>query len=470
MLTLSSLHLAVPVPGRTLPFSLSHVGPAALSEPLGAALRAQWTYGFPTVPKPGLQLTHGFLQYPAGMQAIAAAHLLEVLPRGTILDPFVGGGTTLVEAMRCGRRAVGADASPLALFASAHHTWRAQDVELEELRAQATAALLRVDPKFVPALEQPPSDQPSPADAAPPPAAGSVEAHVAMSSKVRSVPKLERGGAHKTSFRDWAPLRAKIEELIAEASDTGSDTPVANDAPSREINHEALSPLWFCFAAAQQRSERYKYKSPLASFDATVDSYCLALRAFRDVTPDASAASPPRLLLSDARQLSLSARGLPLADGLITSPPYAGVYDYLSHARESRARLGAQGPAPLMGLQGTPDGRTWPKGWRSTNEMGARKQMRKQTFHGEFRTAWEADQRAWLTQARDNLRAGGRAALLIGDGEGGLDALASTSAAAEDVGLIVLASATIVSTVESQAKRQKGKRRPEHAVLLEVPN
>ena len=136
MASLAAAHLAVPLPARQMPFALSHMGPAALAEPLGAALRAQWTYGFPIVPKPGLQLTHGFLQYPAGMQALAAAHMLDVMPQGTILDPFVGGGTTLVEAIRSGRQAVGADASPLALFAAAHHTWRAEDTELATLREQ----------------------------------------------------------------------------------------------------------------------------------------------------------------------------------------------------------------------------------------------------------------------------------------------------------------------------------------------
>ena len=87
----------------------------------------------------------------------------------------------------------------------------------------------------------------------------------------------------------------------------------------------------------------------------------------------------------------------------------------------------------------------------------------------QFRDVWEHDQRAWLSAARANLRAGGRAALLVGDGEGGLDALVSTSAAAEAVGLKVLASATIASTHAERGKRQKGRRRTEHAILLEAP-
>ena len=118
---------SLPTPASTLPFAVSLQGPQSLAEPLGEALRAQWAFGFPRVPKPYTQLTHGFLQYPAGMQPVAAAHMLSVLPDGVLLDPFAGGGTSLVEAMRSGRQAVGADASPLSLFASAHHTWLASN-------------------------------------------------------------------------------------------------------------------------------------------------------------------------------------------------------------------------------------------------------------------------------------------------------------------------------------------------------
>ena len=44
-----------------------------------------------------------------------------------------------------------------------------------------------------------------------------------------------------------------------------------------------------------------------------------------------------------------------------------------------------------------------------------------------FAAAWEGEQRDWLTATRANLRRGGRAALMVGDGEAGVDALASTA-------------------------------------------
>lgn len=51
-----------------------------------------------------------------------------------VSDPFVGGGTVVLEAMRAGRLGVGADISPLALFVSRGRCWTAPDGELEGLR------------------------------------------------------------------------------------------------------------------------------------------------------------------------------------------------------------------------------------------------------------------------------------------------------------------------------------------------
>ena len=90
---------------------------------------------------------------------------------------------------------------------------------------------------------------------------------------------------------------------------------------------------------------------------------------------------------------------------MLTSPPYAGVYDYLSYARGERARLGARerggasdggggdggggdggggggssgqdgaaAASMVMGVRGTPAARgEWPEAWSSGREIGARK-------------------------------------------------------------------------------------------------
>jgi hypothetical protein len=62
--------------------------------------------------------THDFYRYPARFSPLVARAAIEVFtkPGDTVLDPFAGGYTTVVEALASGRNAVGADISPLATF------------------------------------------------------------------------------------------------------------------------------------------------------------------------------------------------------------------------------------------------------------------------------------------------------------------------------------------------------------------
>jgi DNA modification methylase len=63
-------------------------------------------------------LTHGFYKYPARFSPVFARAVIEIFtkPGDLVLDPYVGGGTTLVEARALGREAVGIDISALAEF------------------------------------------------------------------------------------------------------------------------------------------------------------------------------------------------------------------------------------------------------------------------------------------------------------------------------------------------------------------
>src|ERR1041384_5401541 len=63
-------------------------------------------------------LTHGFYKYPARFSPAFARAAIEIFtePGDLVLDPHVGGGTTLVEARAAGREGVGVDVSQLAEF------------------------------------------------------------------------------------------------------------------------------------------------------------------------------------------------------------------------------------------------------------------------------------------------------------------------------------------------------------------
>lgn len=71
-------------------------------------------------------LTHYLFRYPAKFHPPVARALVErfTSPGDTILDPFCGSGTLLVEALVLGRNAIGSDVDPVAAFVSRVKTHR----------------------------------------------------------------------------------------------------------------------------------------------------------------------------------------------------------------------------------------------------------------------------------------------------------------------------------------------------------
>ena len=67
--------------------------------------------------EPDDRFTHGFHTWPARMHPTMARELIRLVTRGaaprTVLDPFAGGGTVLLEARLFGHQAVGVDLNPL---------------------------------------------------------------------------------------------------------------------------------------------------------------------------------------------------------------------------------------------------------------------------------------------------------------------------------------------------------------------
>lgn len=63
-------------------------------------------------------VTHNFYRYPARFSPEFVRHVVTEFSRAddVVLDPFMGGGTTIVEALASGRRAIGVDLNPLACF------------------------------------------------------------------------------------------------------------------------------------------------------------------------------------------------------------------------------------------------------------------------------------------------------------------------------------------------------------------
>src|SRR5438046_6012608 len=63
-------------------------------------------------------LTHRFYRYPARFSPEFVARAIDAFtqPGDYVLDPFMGGGTTVIESLAAGRKVLGCDINPLAGF------------------------------------------------------------------------------------------------------------------------------------------------------------------------------------------------------------------------------------------------------------------------------------------------------------------------------------------------------------------
>jgi hypothetical protein len=86
-------------------------------------------------------LTHAFYRYPARFSPKLASQAIELFsePGDLVLDPFSGGGTTVVEALARGRRAIGTDINELATFVGRLKTAKLNPADEEVVRQWATA-------------------------------------------------------------------------------------------------------------------------------------------------------------------------------------------------------------------------------------------------------------------------------------------------------------------------------------------
>jgi DNA methylase len=92
-------------------------------------------------------LTHGFYKYPARFSPVFASAVIQAFtkPGDLVLDPHVGGGTTLVEAIAAGREAVGVDISTLAEFVTGIKCTVFSEAELDRLDWWSSRVAASVD-------------------------------------------------------------------------------------------------------------------------------------------------------------------------------------------------------------------------------------------------------------------------------------------------------------------------------------
>ena len=363
---------------------------------------------------PGRAHVHGFHAYPARMHPQTAARLLGDLvpPKGTVLDPFAGSGTVLVEARLLGRSAIGTDLNPLA-------------VALAKLKST-------------------------------PPPRSDMDALLAAAQTVREHAdgrRKARAGATRRYGPDDTALFAPHGLLEL---DGVRDGVLSVEAPRvREALLLVLSAI--LIKVSQRTSDTSEHASPrriAAGYTAKLflkktEELVERLDAYARMLPRGAPA--PRVALDDATRLA--SVGEASVDAIVTSPPYAATYDYLSH---HAARL------RWLGLDTRPLAR---------GELGARR---------HYRTLSARDaERAWVSELTSFLKAAARVArrraplvMLIADSAVGDHALRADDLvlrAADAASFVPVARATQRRphfhgpTADAFARKPRG----EHALLLE---
>lgn len=106
--------------------------------------------------EPVAGLTHKFYGYPARFSPLFARAAITMFskPDDLVLDPFMGGGTTLVEALALRRRALGTDLNPLAAFVAEVKTTPLSEGDLQEISKWASSLVGLLNLKLPPIRAQ----------------------------------------------------------------------------------------------------------------------------------------------------------------------------------------------------------------------------------------------------------------------------------------------------------------------------
>lgn len=234
------------------------------------------------------RFTHGFHTYPAGLHADAARDLIAALPGASVLDPFCGGGTVLVEARAAGRRAVGRDISPVALRVARARTATPDEATLTRFRS--TARKLTAAARD--AKELPPA------------------------------PILQ-------AVREWYAPHALWElESLRQGV-------LASDDEIRPLLECVLSSILIkvSWRRSDTSAQRVKHDRPPGTtavlFHKKARELGRRIEALRAQVPEGT--PPADVAWSDARQVEVAP-----VDLVLTSPPYPSTYDYLpmQHLRQ----------------------------------------------------------------------------------------------------------------------------------------
>lgn len=308
-------------------------------------------------------LTHGIHPYPAKFPPQIPARLIEILtrPGDVVLDPFCGSGTTIVEALRLDREALGVDVNPIAVLLTQAKVARldkeaARSLEDLELAIEADIARERGEPFLF--FDRWPGCVPLPAPPIP-----NLD-HWFSPAAVREIGLLLARIAKVENQVAILVARAVLSSILVTLSNQDSETRYT------------------------ARPSDLQPGDGLSQFARKLRDVSRRLLAFRESTSPREA----RLYLSDARHLPAEAIGP--VDAVITSPPYANAFDYHLYHRHRLYWLGWD-PAVLRDL-----------------EIGSHLNYQRR---GDGIATYRNDMRLSLRSIATVLKPGGPCAMVVGD-------------------------------------------------------
>jgi SAM-dependent methyltransferase len=305
---------------------------------------------------------HGFHSYPARLHPQTAARLVEALtdPGASVLDPFCGSGTVLVEARRLGRRALGVDANPLA-------------VELAWLKTRG------LSPDEAEALKA---------------AAREVADHAEARRSARSGPSVRYGPDDRELFDVHVLL--ELDGLRHGIRQLGSDSRLS----LHELRRMLLLVLSALLTKVSRRPgdtvERTQPRRLRAGFTLRLfaDKADELTRQMLEYSGSLCKAAPSAVVqIGDARKLVQRSGSVDL---VLSSPPYPGIYDYLHH-HATRLRW--------LGLDAKQLGRS---------EIGSRRELGPLDFDRAV-ARWQTEFSACLGELMRVTKARGLCALVVAD-------------------------------------------------------
>ncbi len=384
------------------------------------------------------ELTHGLHAYPARVHPHVVRSLIASFSGvgDLVVDPFVGSGTVLVEALAAGRRAFGGDVNPIAARIARVKTLRLPGDERRTMEATAAKLgtfVLKLSREGELVEDDEEDDEKEPFS-------------YAKYYAERNARRDAEGEAALDSVEHWFP-----RDVLAELRTLRDAIAREPETTRRFVLEMVLSSI--AIRMSQKSAETVEFQrvgrvprgAPARFYRDRAEEFGKGIAELCRVTPQGS--KEPVVAMADARNLPLSSGCAKL---VVSSPPYLGTYDYAG-IQALRATMFA---IDLTAAK--------------AHELGSRSTSRER-HPGAAIDEFRSDFSAALREMRRIAKPGGNVVLIVGDSavrDRFIDGLELTTACAAAAGLDFVAAA---SEERPSTYRLARGRRHEHLVLLRAP-